>query len=118
MNKTRPSSPEKIAARLDWLRAYHDLSWKEFGASINASSAKVSNWINGTGRLSIDGALAIREVYGVSLDFLYLGTAASLPQEMRRSWILFTKGITNQDLDNDEAEEAVSLLPTDKDLQN
>jgi len=107
MQNDRPSSPENIATRLEWLRDYHGLTWKEFAASINASSAKVSNWINGTGRLSIDGALSIREIYRVSLDFLYLGDASSLPLEMRKSWILRNGGSIS------ETEEVVSTVNSD-----
>ena len=122
MENTRPSSPEKIATRLDWLREFHDLSWKEFGASINSSSAKVSNWVNGTSRLSIDGALAVRDVYGVSLDFLYLGIASALPQEMRRSWILFNKGRVEQGPTRSEGAETAKgkpdLFVVDKDPQS
>ncbi|WP_407652482.1 helix-turn-helix domain-containing protein [Cohaesibacter marisflavi] len=86
MKNTNESDPQIIAQRLNWLLDYLELSQVEFARTINASPTTLSNWLSGRSRLSLDGALSIRKTYGVSLDFLYLGRADTLPQQIAKAW--------------------------------
>lgn len=76
-----------IAARLRWLRLSYGMTQTDFARSIGAQPNQYNNWERGKSRLSLDGALAIRRVYSVSLDFLYLGRADTLPRNLFDLWV-------------------------------
>lgn len=78
-------SAENVAVRLKWLRKHFDLSQTEFAASIDAQKKQYNHWETGYQRLSLDGALLINQVYGISLDFLYLDRRDTLPISMIKS---------------------------------
>ncbi|MFS8180865.1 helix-turn-helix domain-containing protein [Pseudovibrio denitrificans] len=80
------TSPEAIAERVKWLREHLGLQQNEFATSIGMTRTQVNNWERATGRLSLNGAMQINNVYGTSLDFLFLGRADTLPQNMRNAW--------------------------------
>lgn len=75
-----------IAARLRWHRALEGLTQKEYAAKIGQKRAALNNWESGDYRLSLDGALAIRKIYGLSLDFMYEGIDDALPMTLRAAW--------------------------------
>lgn len=87
MQKDDVSTPEEVAKRLIWIRDFLGLSQKEFATSIGATSAKQSNWERADNRLSMEGALRINKVYGISLDFLFLERAETLPPDFRNAWV-------------------------------
>lgn len=88
MSNINEASQYKIADRLKWLiDDYLEISRDAFAHSIDTKKSALSNWINGPGRLSLDGALKINALYGTSLDFLFLGRADTLPHNMRTAWL-------------------------------
>ena len=85
VEKPRPYSD--IADRLKWHReAVMSLTQEEFATSIGVKRSAYSLWEAGTHRLSLDGALAIRNRYGLSLDFLYAGIDDALSMTLRNAW--------------------------------
>lgn len=79
------ASKENVAKRLIWLREYFNLSQKEFAETIGVQSAQLNNWERARHRLSLEGALKINDVYGTTLDFLFLDRRETLPADMARS---------------------------------
>jgi len=77
---------EDIAIRLRWHRNLVGLTQADYAESIGVKRARYSLWESGSHRLSLDGALAIRHRYGLSLDFLYEGIAAALDMTLREAW--------------------------------
>ncbi|WP_212525877.1 helix-turn-helix transcriptional regulator [Actibacterium sp. MT2.3-13A] len=77
-----------IAERLVWHRKLLGLDQSEFVEPLHGiKRSAYSNWEAGTSRLSLNGALEIRRVYGLSLDFMYEGIADALPMTLRQAWI-------------------------------
>lgn len=75
-----------IAERLSWHRALMGLSQADYAASIGFKRSAYSLWEAGSHRLSLDGALALRKRYGLSLDFMYEGIDDALPMTLRNAW--------------------------------
>lgn len=75
-----------VAERLRWHREMLNLTQAEFAERIGKKRAAYGLWEAGTHRLSLDGALAIRETYGLSLDFMYVGNDDALPMSLRQAW--------------------------------
>lgn len=85
MNKpARPYSD--IAERLKWHRTLLGMTQKEYAMSVGKKREAYSLWEAGTHRLSLDGALALRRKYGLSLDFMYEGIDDALPMTLRNAW--------------------------------
>lgn len=82
--KVRPYSD--IAERLKWHRSTVGLSQEDYAASIGVKRSAFSLWEAGTHRLSLDGALALRSKYALSLDFMYEGIDDALPMTLRNAW--------------------------------
>lgn len=76
-----------IADRLKWHRNSLGLTQEEYAEAIGVKRSRYSRWEAGSDRLSLDGALALRKKYGLSLDFLYEGNADALPMTLRNAWI-------------------------------
>lgn len=76
-----------IAARLRWHREIVGLDQAEYASRAGLKRSQLSNWESGNTRLSIDGALALRQTYELSLDFMYEGIADALPMTLRSAWI-------------------------------
>ena len=75
-----------IAERLRWHRELEKLDQRDYAARAGLTRSTVNNWESGAYRLSIDGALALRRTYGLSLDFMYEGIDDALPMTLRRAW--------------------------------
>lgn len=75
-----------IADRIRWHRALLDLNQSEYAAKAGLKRAQLNNWESGDYRLSVDGALALRRTYGLSLDFMYEGIDDALPMTLRNAW--------------------------------
>ena len=88
MEKDKPRPYADIAERLKWHRevVLGGMTQHEYAASIGVKRPAYSLWEAGTHRLSLDGALAIRKKYGVSLDFMYDGNDDALPMTLRNAW--------------------------------
>ena len=83
-DKPRPYAD--IAERIKWHRETVRLTQDEYAKKIGVKRSALSLWEAGTHRLSLDGALAIRNKYGLSLDFMYEGIDDALPMTLRNAW--------------------------------
>lgn len=80
-----PDAPyAEIAHRLRAAQSALGLSAKEFAERAGQSKSQMSNWQSGQVRISLDGALALREVYGLSMDFIYFGNLDALPYRIAK----------------------------------
>lgn len=76
-----------IAARIRWHREIiMNMTQDAYASSIGVKRPAFSLWEAGTHRLSLDGALALRTKYGLSLDFMYEGIDDALPMTLRNAW--------------------------------
>jgi len=75
-----------IADRIRWHRAIEGVNQADYAARAGLKRAQLNNWEGGDYRLSIDGALALRKTYGLSLDFMYEGIDDALPMTLRKAW--------------------------------
>lgn len=75
-----------IAARLQWHRTLEGLTQDAYAAKIGTKRSTYSLWEAGSHRLSLDGALALRHRFGLSLDFMYEGIDDALPMTLRNAW--------------------------------
>ncbi len=79
------STPSRVAQRLKRVRNYINVSQAEFAKAIGVSPTRYNNWERGRDRLSLQGALKINELYGTSLDFLFLNRVETLPINMMKA---------------------------------
>ncbi|ETW13371.1 transcriptional regulator, XRE family protein [Roseivivax marinus] len=75
-----------IAERLVWHRTLEGLTQQQYAEKIGVKRATLNNWESGNYRLSLDGARALRRIYGLSLDFMIEGIDDALPMTLRRAW--------------------------------
>ena len=95
---------KEIGERLRWHREQVlDLKQDQYAQTIGFKRSIYSLWERGGHRLSLDGALAIRHRWGLSLDFMYEGIDDALPMTLRNAWrdkpvdIMAKKSIVNPD---------------------
>jgi len=86
MNSSDPKPFSDISQRLKWHRNLEGLTQAEYAERIGIKRSAYSLWEAGSHRLSLDGALALRRKYGLSLDFMYEGIDDALPMTLRRAW--------------------------------
>lgn len=72
-----------IAARIKWHRSVEGLNQADYAARAGITRSQLSNWESGQQRISTDGALALRDTYGLSLDFIFAGSVAALDMTLR-----------------------------------
>lgn len=78
---------QDIAERIRWHREQVEkVNQADYGKRAGLKRSQVSNWETGDSRVSIDGALSLRETYGLSLDFIYEGIDDALPMTLRAAW--------------------------------
>jgi len=75
-----------IAERLLWHRTMLGLTQGDYAAKIGTKRSAYSLWEAGSHRLSLNGALALRRTFGLSLDFMYEGIDDALPMTLRNAW--------------------------------
>jgi transcriptional regulator with XRE-family HTH domain len=75
-----------IAERVRWHRELLQLTQDQYAKRISSKRPKINNWESGDHRLSLDGALALRREFGLSLDFMYEGIDDALPMTLRNAW--------------------------------
>ena len=75
----------EIAVRLRRAREAFGLDQTEFARRAGLKNQTYSNWESGNFRISIDGALALRETYGLSMDFIYCGNIDALPHKIAKA---------------------------------
>ncbi|WP_145398567.1 helix-turn-helix domain-containing protein [Paracoccus sulfuroxidans] len=88
MKEDKPRPYADIAERLKWHREtiLNIGRQQDYADSIGVKRSALSLWEAGTHRLSLDGALALRAKYGLSLDFMYEGIDDALPMTLRNAW--------------------------------
>jgi DNA-binding XRE family transcriptional regulator len=84
--ETPPKPFADIAARIRWHRSIMGMTQQEYADRLGVKRSAFSLWEAGSHRLSLDGALALRNKYGLSLDFMYEGIADALPMTLRNAW--------------------------------
>lgn len=84
-NDARPYAD--IAERLLWHRSLLGLSQAEYAEKLGVKRSAYSLWEAGSHRLSLNGALALRQRFGLSLDFMYAGIDDALPMTLRNAWL-------------------------------
>lgn len=86
MGSNTPKPYADIAARLKWHRELEGLTQAAYAEKIGVKRSAYSLWESGSHRLSLDGALALRDRFGLSLDFMYEGIDDALPMTLRSAW--------------------------------
>lgn len=87
MEKNKPRPFADISERIKWHREkVIAVTQGDYAESIGVKRSALSLWEAGSHRLSLDGALALRRKYGLSLDFLYEGIDDALPMTLRNAW--------------------------------
>jgi transcriptional regulator with XRE-family HTH domain len=76
-----------VAARLEAIRDVMNVGKSNFAESIGLDPSSYSKVISGQKPLKLDYGFALSEVWGVSIDFIYRGDFARLPDDMRRKMI-------------------------------
>jgi len=71
-----------IANRLRAVRHIFGMTSKDFADQAGVPPKSYSQWESGGFRISIDGAMRLQERYGISLDFIYLGSIDTLPNKI------------------------------------
>lgn len=84
MNAEKPFGD--IAARIKWHRSLEALNQQDYAGRAGIKRSQLSNWESGDQRASLDGALALRRTYGLSLDFIFEGIDETLPMALRAAW--------------------------------
>jgi len=76
----------EIGERVAWHRSTTGMDQLDYATKAGLKRSQLSNWETGGSRLSLDGALALRKAYGLSLDFLFAGVDDALPMTLRNAW--------------------------------
>lgn len=66
---------------------YTNLAQGAFAEGAGLVRTTYVSWETGGSRVSLNGALALRETYGLPLDFLYCGNSDMLSKEARTAWL-------------------------------
>lgn len=77
---------KQIAMRLRQVIHILDLTQKEFADANGWERTQLANWmkLDGSHRLSLDGAIKIYESYGIPLEFMYFGRRDTLPANWQK----------------------------------
>lgn len=75
----------EIGKRLRKIRSgFTHLNQGEFAEHLNVSQPRYSNWENGARRITLDEAIKLCEIYGLTLDAIYLGRLDGLSENVRK----------------------------------
>jgi len=77
-----PGRYAEISARLRAVRDVFEMQPKEFYEAAGITGGTFYNWETGNHRISIDGALKLRDRYGLTLDWIYCGNVDALPHKV------------------------------------
>ena len=87
MNSTnvQPNYSE-IGQRIKSIRIhFSDFSQKDWAEKHSFNPTQYNNWERGTRRIPVEAAIILAEDYSVTLDFIYQGKIAGLPQRLAKS---------------------------------
>lgn len=65
---------------------YECMQQKEYSDRAGVGRTTLAAWETGDKRVSVDGAVRLRDAYGISLDWLYLADDNNLPSAIRQAW--------------------------------
>jgi len=74
-----------VGRRLEALRHALDLSRKDFATSFGLDPSSYTKTVDGEKQLRSEAAYAIAERWGVTMDYLFRGRLAELPEHLRES---------------------------------
>lgn len=83
----------EIGRRLRYLRESQGLAQATIAERINVARTRWNNWEVGVGRIPVDAAAQLVQIYGVTLDWIYLGREAGMPYDLMRK----IRGISDKD---------------------
>lgn len=87
-----------IGTRLKAFRELTELQQKEFAIKNGFAPTQYTNWETGERRIPVDKAALLENVYGLTLDFIYLGRFRTLPHSLATSLSEKLKhNLTNKD---------------------
>jgi transcriptional regulator with XRE-family HTH domain len=72
----------EIGKRLRLLRESQGLIQATIADRVNVARTRWNNWEVGVGRIPVDAASQLVQIYGVTLDWIYLGREAGMPYEL------------------------------------
>ena len=72
----------EISERLRLVRSVFGLTQKEFAELAGLSQPTYTSWESGKNRISVSGAIKLRAKYSVTLDFIYCGNVAGMPEDL------------------------------------
>lgn len=75
----------EYARRLRLIREYLGLKQNEIAAELNVAPNRYNHWETGNTPFPLDYALKLREMYGISLDFMYCGSFDALPHKVAKA---------------------------------
>lgn len=78
----RPTDKQEVGRRLRYLRKSLGLVQPALAQQINVARTRWNNWEVGVGRIPVDAAAQLVQIYGVTLDWIYLGREAGMPYEL------------------------------------
>lgn len=82
MALSEEATAEKIAGRLSIVREVTGLTQTEFARRAGLGVAAWNNYEAARKRISIDAAIALCEVYKLTLDYIYVGDTSNLPYHL------------------------------------
>ena len=83
MPTEQPWSPILVGERIRRVRTAHRLTKVDFARMCDISRIALSHWEAGKQRPKIDAAAKIVGVFGLTLDYLYLGDTGALRRSER-----------------------------------
>lgn len=91
MSEEAVYSKENVGKRVRWVREYFKIdSQVKFAKILGLSrSSNVNNWETGYSMLTRDAAITISQLYGITLDFLFLGKLDGMSADMVTSYTDF-----------------------------
>lgn len=76
------TTPEAVGQRLSFIRRAHGLSQQDFAERALIRRNAWSNYEAGRSRIGVAAAGRVCAVYGVTMDYIYLGDASNLPYQL------------------------------------
>lgn len=83
---TAPYDPLQVGQRVEKIRTRLELGTQtELADLLGVARARYNNWIGGGILFPVRYAAKLREMTGVTLDFIYCGDASSLPLKVAKT---------------------------------
>ncbi len=73
---------QDIGSRLHSIRYLTELNQKDFSSKCGFIPSKYNNWEKGERQIPVDKAIVITQIFGITLDYIYLGKTTALPFDL------------------------------------